>query len=313
MAPFVKADTIWFNGAFVPWDDARVHVMAHGLHYGTGVFEGIRSYETDDGPAVFRLDEHIARLFASAALYELEIPYSAAELTAATLELLTRNRLTRTYIRPIAFFDAHSLNLWPRDIPVSVAIAAMPLGAYLGEGLTKGVRVCISSVRRFDASAIPTTGKACGQYVNSVRAVQEALRRGFDEAIFLNQRGEVAEGSGENLFVIKHGAIVTNGEEADILPGITRASVLELASTLGIASQVRALSIADLTSADELFFTGTAAEVTPVVNVDGRAVGSGTPGPITLRLQQAFFDVVHGRDPRFRRWLAFAPAAEVLG
>jgi branched-chain amino acid aminotransferase len=313
MAPFVKADTIWFNGAFVPWDDARVHVMAHGLHYGTGVFEGIRSYETDDGPAVFRLDEHIARLFASAALYELEIPYSAAELTAATLELLTRNRLTRTYIRPIAFFDAHSLNLWPRDIPVSVAIAAMPLGAYLGEGLTKGVRVCISSVRRFDASAIPTTGKACGQYVNSVRAVQEALRRGFDEAIFLNQRGEVAEGSGENLFVIKDGAIVTNGEEADILPGITRASVLELASTLGIASQVRALSIADLTSADELFFTGTAAEVTPVVNVDGRAVGSGTPGPITLRLQQAFFDVVHGRDPRFRRWLAFAPAAEVLG
>jgi branched-chain amino acid aminotransferase len=313
MAPFVKADTIWFNGAFVPWDDARVHVMAHGLHYGTGVFEGIRSYETDDGPAVFRLDEHIARLFASAALYELEIPYSAAELTAATLELLTRNRLTRTYIRPIAFFDAHSLNLWPRDIPVSVAIAAMPLGAYLGEGLTKGVRVCISSVRRFDASAIPTTGKACGQYVNSVRAVQEALRRGFDEAIFLNQRGEVAEGSGENLFVIKDGAIVTNGEEADILPGITRASVLELASTLGIASQVRALSIADLTSADELFFTGTAAEVTPVVNVDGRAVGSGTPGPITLRLQEAFFDVVHGRDPRFRRWLAFAPAAEVLG
>jgi branched-chain amino acid aminotransferase len=313
MAPFVKADTIWFNGAFVPWDDARVHVMAHGLHYGTGVFEGIRSYETDDGPAVFRLDEHIARLFASAALYELEIPYSAAELTAATLELLTRNRLTRTYIRPIAFFDAHSLNLWPRDIPVSVAIAAMPLGAYLGEGLTKGVRVCISSVRRFDASAIPTTGKACGQYVNSVRAVQEALRRGFDEAIFLNQRGEVAEGSGENLFVIKDGAIITNGEEADILPGITRASVLELASTLGIASQVRALSIADLTSADELFFTGTAAEVTPVVNVDGRAVGSGTPGPITLRLQEAFFDVVHGRDPRFRRWLAFAPAAEVLG
>ena len=308
MAPFVKADLIWYNGAFVPWDDARLHVMAHGLHYGTGVFEGIRSYATDDGPAVFRLDDHITRLFASAALYELEIPYSAAELTAATLELLTRNRLTRTYIRPIAFFDAHSLTLWPRECPVSVAIAAMPLGAYLGEGLTKGVRVCISSVRRFDASAIPTTGKACGQYVNSVRAVQEALRRGFDEAIFLNQRGEVAEGSGENLFVIKGGAIVTNGEEADILPGITRASVLELASTLGLPTTVRPISIADLTSADELFFTGTAAEVTPVVDVDGRPVGTGTPGPVTLRLQQAFFDVVHGRDPRFRHWLAFAPA-----
>ena len=308
MAPFVKAETIWFNGAFVPWDDARVHVMAHGLHYGTGVFEGIRSYQTDDGPAVFRLDDHLARLFASAALYELEIPYSAAELTSATLELLTRNRLTRTYIRPIAFFDAHSLNLWPRECPVSVAIAAMPLGAYLGDGLTKGVRVCISSVRRFDASAIPTTAKACGQYVNSVRAVQEALRRGFDEAIFLNQRGEVAEGSGENLFLVKGDAIITNGEEAGVLPGITRASVLELASTLGIPSRVAPISIADLTSADELFFTGTAAEVTPIVDVDGRPVGAGTPGPVTLRLQQAFFDVVHGRDPRFRHWLSSASA-----
>lgn len=308
MAPFTKAETIWFNGAFVPWDDARVHVMAHGLHYGTGVFEGIRSYATDDGPAVFRLDDHIARLFASAALYELEIPYTAAQLSSATLELLTRNGLTSTYIRPIAFFDARSLSLWPRECPVTVAIAAMPLGAYLGEGLTKGVRVCISSVRRFDASAIPTTGKACGQYVNSVRAVQEALRRGFDEAIFLNQRGEVAEGSGENLFVITNGGLVTNGVEADILPGITRASVLEIASALGIPTRVAPLSIDDLRSADELFFTGTAAEVTPVVNVDGRPVGSGAPGPITLRLQQTFFDAAHGRDPRFRRWLAYATA-----
>lgn len=309
MAPFVKSETIWFNGEFIPWDAARVHVMAHGLHYGTGVFEGIRSYATDDGPAVFRLDDHIARLFASAALYELEIPYTAEQLTTATLELLTRNGLTRTYIRPIAFFDAHSLTLWPRECPVSVAIAAMPLGAYLGEGLTRGVRVCISSVRRFDASAIPTTGKACGQYVNSVRAVQEALRRGFDEAIFLNQRGEVAEGSGENLFLVKNGGIITNGVEADVLPGITRASVLELATTLGIATRVSPIAPADLTSADELFFTGTAAEVTPIVDVDGRKVGTGTPGPVTLRLQQAFFDVVHGRDPRFRKWLSYAPAA----
>ena len=312
MAPFVKSDTIWFNGAFVPWEAACVHVMAHGLHYGTGVFEGIRSYATDDGPAVFRLDDHIARLFASAALYELEIPYTAAELTSATLDLLIRNGLSRTYIRPIAFFDAHSLTLWPRECPVSVAIAAMPLGAYLGEGITKGVRVCISSVRRFDASAIPTTGKACGQYVNSVRAVQEALRRGFDEAIFLNQRGDVAEGSGENLFLVQGDTIVTNGEEAGVLPGITRASVLELASTLGIPSRVASISIDDLTSADELFFTGTAAEVTPVVNVDGRPVSGGTPGPLTLRLQQAYFDVVHGRDARFRHWLSFTTDTKEL-
>ena len=306
MAPFVKAETLWFNGAFVPWEDARVHVMAHGLHYGTGVFEGLRSYDTADGPAIFRLHDHYVRLFASAALYELEIPYTADQLESATIELLKRNRLTRTYIRPIAFFDVHSLNLWPRECPVSVAIAAMPHGTYLAEGTTKGVRVCISSVRRFDASAIPTTGKACGQYVNSVRAVQEALRRGFDEAIFLNQRGEVAEGSGENLFLVQGDTIVTNDEDAGVLPGITRASVLELAAALGIPSRVAPITIDDLRSADELFFTGTAVEVSPIRDVDGQAVGDGRPGPVTTRIQKAFFDVVHGRDARYRHWLSFA-------
>ena len=306
MAPFEKAETLWYNGAFVPWEDARVHVMAHGLHYGTGVFEGLRSYPTADGPAIFRLQDHYARLFASAAMYELEIPYSADQLASATLELLTRNRLTSTYIRPIAFFDVHSLNVWPRECPVSVAIAAMPKGAYLADGTTKGVRVCISSVRRFDASAIPTTAKACGQYINSVRAVQEALRRGFDEAIFLNQRGEVAEGSGENLFLVQGDGIVTNGEDAGVLPGITRASVLEIAAALGIPSRVAPISIEDLKSADELFFTGTAVEVTPIRDVDGQPVGNGRPGPVTMRIQQAYFDVVHGRDPRYRHWLSFA-------
>jgi branched-chain amino acid aminotransferase len=306
VAPFVKAETLWFNGAFVPWEDARVHVMAHGLHYGTGVFEGLRSYDTAKGPAIFRLHDHYARLFASAALYELEIPYPAEQLAAATLELLQRNRLTRTYIRPIAFFDAHSLNVWPRECPVSVAIAAMPSGTYLADGTTKGVRVCISSVRRFDASAIPTTGKACGQYINSVRAVQEALRRGFDEAIFLNQRGEVAEGSGENLFLVQGDTIVTNDEDAGVLPGITRASVLEIAAALGIPSRIAPITVEDLRSADELFFTGTAVEVTSIRDVDGQAVGDGRPGPITLRIQKAYFDVVHGRDPRYRHWLSFA-------
>lgn len=306
MAPFVKAETLWFNGAFVPWEDARVHVMAHGLHYGTGVFEGLRSYDTADGPAIFRLHDHYVRLFASAALYELEIPYTAEQLEAATVELLTRNRITRTYIRPIAFFDVHSLNLWPRECPVSVAIAAMPHGTYLSEGTTKGVRVCISSVRRFDASAIPTTAKACGQYVNSVRAVQEALRRGFDEAIFLNQRGEVAEGSGENLFLVQGDTIVTNDEDAGVLPGITRASVLELAAALGIPSRIAPITLEDLRSADELFFTGTAVEVSPIRDLDGQPVGDGRPGPVTTRIQQAFFDVVHGRDARYRHWLSFA-------
>jgi branched-chain amino acid aminotransferase len=307
MAGFDKADTIWFNGAFVPWDEARVHVMAHGLHYGTGVFEGLRSYGTPDGPAVFRLPEHISRMFESAAMYEMEIPYSADQLVAATVELIRRNRLVDTYIRPIAYFDAYSLSVWPRECPVSVAIAAMPrTGAYLGAGASEGVRVCISSVRRFDSSAMPTTGKACGQYLNSVRAVQDAMRRGFDEAIFLNQHGEVAEGSGENLFIVRDGGIVTNDADAGVLMGITRASILELAGTLGIPSRVASITLDDLRSADELFFTGTAVEVTPIKELDGQAVSGGRRGPITTRLQQAFLEIVGGRDPRFRRWLTYA-------
>jgi branched-chain amino acid aminotransferase len=306
MAGFDKTETIWFNGAFVPWDEARVHVMAHGLHYGTGVFEGLRSYGTPDGTAVFRLQDHITRMFESAAMYEMEIPYSAAELADATLELLRRNHLVDTYIRPIAYFDAHSLSVWPRGCPVSVAIAAMPRkGAYLGAGASEGVRVCISSVRRFDASAIPTTGKACGQYLNSVRAVQDAMRRGFDEAIFLNQRGEVAEGSGENLFVVKDGAMTTNDEEAGVLMGITRASVLELAGALGIPVRIAPITVDDLRGADELFFTGTAVEVTPIKDLDGQPVNGGLRGPVTTRVQQAFLDVVKGRDPRYRHWLAY--------
>ena len=306
MAGFERADTIWFNGSFVPWDEARVHVMAHGLNYGTGVFEGLRSYGTSEGPAIFRLHDHIARMFESAAMYEMEIPYSAEVLENATLELIRRNGLIDTYIRPIAYFDAYSLSVWPRGCPVSVAIAAMPRkGAYLGAGASDGVRVCISSVRRFDSAAIPTTGKACGQYLNSVRAVQDAMRRGFDEAIFLNQHGEVAEGSGENLFVVRGGALVTNDADAGILLGITRASVLELAATLGIPARVAPITLDDLRSADELFFTGTAVEVTPIKDLDGVAVGGGARGPVTARIQQAFVNIVQGRDPRFRHWLSF--------
>lgn len=306
MAGFERAETIWFNGTFVPWDEARVHVMAHGLHYGTGVFEGLRSYGTPEGPAIFRLHDHITRMFESAAMYEMEIPYSAEALVEATLALIRRNGLIDTYIRPIAYFDAYSLSVWPRGCPVSVAIAAMPRkGAYLGAHAADGVRVCISSVRRFDSAAIPTTGKACGQYLNSVRAVQDAMRRGFDEAIFLNQQGEVAEGSGENLFVVRDGLLVTNAADAGILMGITRASVLELAAALGVPSRVAPITLDDLRSADELFFTGTAVEVTPIKELDGVAISGGTRGPVTARLQQAFLNIVQGRDPRYRHWLAY--------
>ncbi|MGH9410219.1 MAG: branched-chain amino acid transaminase [Vicinamibacterales bacterium] len=307
MAPFEQAKTIWFNGRFVPWDEARVHVLAHGLNYGTGVFEGIRSYETADGPAIFRLRDHLERMRASAALYEIEIPYTIDALIEATVELIRQNALGRAYLRPIAFFDAYSLDVWPRGCPVSVAIAAMPRGSYLGDGLTSGVRVAISSVRRFDDAAIPASGKSCGQYVNSVRAVQYAMRRGFDEAIFLNQRGEVSEGSGENLFLVRGGAIVTNDVSSGALMGITRASILEIAGALGVPTRVARLSVNDLKGADELFFTGTAVEVTPIRELDGDPVSGGRPGPVTLGLQRAFFDVVHGRDPRFRGWLTVVP------
>jgi branched-chain amino acid aminotransferase len=304
MAGFTPTETIWFNGAFVPWQDAQVHVMAHALHYGSGVFEGIRCYATPEGPAVFRLDEHIARLFQSADAYELEIPYSADALKAATLELISRNRVTDAYIRPIAFFGAHTLTVWPKGCPVVVAIAAMPLGAYL-QGRDHGTRVTVSSVRKFDSAAIPSYAKACGQYVNSVRAVQEALRRGFDEALLLNAKGEIAEGSGENLFVVKNGSVTTNEVDASILPGITRDSVLTIAKDLGIPSRMRPLTLNDLSDADELFFSGTAVEVTPIKDVDGRMIGNGKPGPITSRIQQTFFDIVQGKRLEYRHWLAF--------
>ena len=310
MPPFQRADTIWFNGALVPWDAARVHVLAHGLHYGTGVFEGVRSYDTPDGPAIFRLREHMTRLLASASLYEMTVPYSLDELMAATVELVRENGLSHAYIRPLAFFDAYSLDVWPRGCPVSMVIAAMPRGSYLGAGVTAGVRVTISSVRRFNDDAIPVSGKSSGQYVNSVRAVQDAQRRGFDEALFLNGQGEVAEGSGENLFVVRGGAIVTNDAGAGALMGITRASVLELAAELGIEAGVSRITIDDLRNADELFFTGTAVEVTPIRELDGQAIGDGSPGPVTRRLQQEFFDVVQGRRERWRHWLTYVRESE---
>jgi branched-chain amino acid aminotransferase len=303
---FTPTEKIWFNGKLVPWQDATVHVLAHGLHYGTGVFEGMRSYQTAEGPAVFRLDMHLERFFQSAAVYELPIPYSTQQLAEATLEVVRANRLDNAYIRPIAFFDASTLSVWTKDCPVSVAIAGFPSGAYLPGGLENGVRVTVSSVRKFPSNAMPATGKACGQYINSVRAVQDAQRRGFDEAILLNQRGEVSEGSGENIFVVKHGTVMTNDADADILLGVTRATILELARDLSIPARIQNLTVHDVMTADELFFSGTAVEVTPVREVDGRTIGDGKPGAITRRIQQTFFEAARGQRPEYRRWLAFA-------
>lgn len=302
MAGFTKTDSIWLNGTFVPWDDAQVHILSHTLHYGSGVFEGIRSYRTDQGPAVFRLDAHFNRFFESAALLELELPYSLAELMDATLELVRRNRLEDAYLRPIALHGPYSLAVWPQGCPVIVAIAGFPMGTYLAG---ESVRVTVSPIRRFNASALPAYGKTCGQYVNSIRAVQDALRRGFQEAILLNVRGEVAEGSGENLFLVKNGVLVTNDASADILMGITRDAVLQIARDLGIPTEVRGIRPAELLAADELFFSGTAVEITPIGEVDGTAINGGRMGPVTERIRTRFFDIVRGRQPEYQHWLAY--------
>jgi branched-chain amino acid aminotransferase len=301
---YTPTDSIWFNGQLVPWGEAKVHVLAHGLQYGTGVFEGMKSYPTADGPAIFRLDAHLERFYKSAELYDLAIPYSLQTLTDASLEVIRANKLEAAYMRPVAFFDAGTLSVWTKECPVSVAIAAVPTAKYLANA-DAGVRVTVSPIRKFDSSAIPAWAKACGQYINSARAVNDAQRRGFDEALLLNSAGLVAEGSGENLFVVKGGAIVTNDKDASILMGVTRASVLEIAKGLGIDARVADISVDDVMAADELFFTGTAVEVTAIREVDGREISGGKPGPITRRIQDTFNQAVRGELPQYRRWLSF--------
>jgi len=308
MSDIPKVESIWMDGKFVPWDSAQVHVTTHCLHYGTGVFEGVRSYVTSDGTAVFRLDAHLKRFFNSASLYEMEIPYTEQQLNRAILELVGRNNIGNGYIRPIAFFGAHSMSVWPQGCPVSVALIAFPRGEYLGkEGVEGGVRVMFASTRRFHSSMIPTAGKACGQYINSVRAVQEAFRKGYDEAILLNAEGNVAEGSGENLFIVKNGTVITNDADASILMGITRDAILQMARDLGLPVQIRAMTQQDVLTADEVFFSGTAVEVTPIREVDNTVIGNGSRGPVTERIQTTFFDTVHGRLDKYRHWLSYVP------
>jgi branched-chain amino acid aminotransferase len=305
MAGFTKTQSIWMNGRLVPWDAAQVHVTAHALQYGTGVFEGMRSYDTPDGAAIFRLDAHIKRLAASASHYELELPYSYDQLCEASLEVVRANGLENAYLRPLAFFDSFSFSVWPKDCPVTVAVIGVPGKPYLA-GQEGGVRIMLSQTRRIDKSTLPPFVKACGHYTNSVRAAQEALRAGYDDAILLNAEGDVAEGSGANLFVVRKGALITNDVDASIVMGITRDSVLTIARDLGLPTEVRKLSLADVQSADELFFSGTAVEITPIRQLDDRVIGDGTPGPITRRLQKTFYDAVHGRVPRYQHWLSLA-------
>jgi branched-chain amino acid aminotransferase len=304
------------NGQIVDWRDATLHVSAHALHYGAGVFEGIRCYETADGPALFRLDAHLDRLLASAEMYGLALPYTREELEEAICETIERNEFASCYVRPICYYGSSSLSVHPRNCPVEVAILAWPWETYLGaEGLERGVRVKVSSITKFHSRMMPTTAKACGSYINSMLAVREAQAAGYDEALLLDERGNVAEGSGENLFIVNGGRLLTNDERSSILPGITRDAVIKIADDLGYTVNVGMIRLGDLYSADEAFFTGTAAEVTPVRELGDAEIGGGGRGPVTEKIQRAFFDASAGRDSRYKNWLHYVarrPAALAL-
>jgi branched-chain amino acid aminotransferase len=292
---------IWMNGELVDWADAKIHVGTHGLHYGSGVFEGIRCYETPDGPAVFRLDEHLKRLDNSARLLSMELPYTTQALREATFELIGANGLSECYLRPIAFFGYGELGVAARDNPVDTVIMSWPWGAYLGEeGLRQGIRAKISSWQRIGANVIPHVAKATGVYLNSMLAVTEANRAGYDEAILLTAEGYVADGSGENIFVVRDGEISTPSLSTSILPGITRDTVIQIAQDLGYRVSEQNIIRSDLYLADEVFMCGTAAEVTPLRSIDDYEFGVGS---ITLKIQDAYLDTVRGRTERWAHWL----------
>ncbi len=298
---------IWMDGELVPWAEAQVHVLTHGLHYGTGAFEGIRAYETDKGAAVFRLTAHMERLARSAKAMGIPLDYGVDELVKVSKEVLTVNGLTSGYLRPIIFFGTGSMGLNPAGANVHVVIAAWEWGAYLGEeGVQNGIRVAVSSWRRISHDAFMPNAKITGGYVNSVLAKTAAVRAGYDEAILLNAEGVVAEGSGENLFMVRDGIVYTPPTSAGALDGITQDAVRTLLTDAGYDVREATITRTDLYYADELFFTGTAAEVTPVREVDDKPVGTGKPGPITRFAQEAFMDAVTGKNERHSDWLEYA-------
>jgi branched-chain amino acid aminotransferase len=306
MAARLHGEKIWLDGRMLPWDEAQVHVLTHTLHYGLGVFEGIRCYRTDDGrSAVFRLPEHVRRLFESAHINLMSIPFSREVITQAVIESLRANGLAEGYIRPLAFIGDGVMGLNPADNPIRVAVIAWAWGKYLGEeGMERGIRCRVSSFTRHHVNAKMQKGKTCGDYVNSILAKREALLDGYDEAILLDTTGLVAEASGENLFVVRDGEIKTP-PLANVLEGITRSSVIEIARDKGMTVSEVPITRDELYVADEVFLTGTAAEVTPVREVDHRQVGAGRRGPVTKALQDGFFDAVAGRNPKYERWLSY--------
>ena len=301
-----KSEFIWFDGEFVPWERAQVHVLTHTLHYGMGVFEGIRCYETTDRrSAVFRLRDHTRRLFASAHILNIAIPFTEDAIDAACLETIRRNKLRECYIRPLVFLGEGEMGLRATSNPVRVSIVVWPWGSYLGdEGVRNGIRVKTSSFQRFHVNTLMTKAKAVGHYVNSILANQEAVRSGYDEALMLDTDGFVAEASGENLFIVRDGVVKTP-PLTSVLPGITRATLITLLRERGHVLVEDRFTRDEVYIADEAFFTGTAAEVTPVRELDDRAIGTGKPGPVTAAMQEAYFSLIRGGDSRHLDWLAY--------
>jgi branched-chain amino acid aminotransferase len=304
--PIQPVDKIWMDGKLVDWEDATVHVLTHALHYGSGVFEGVRAYETKRGAAVFRLQDHIRRLFRSAHVYQMAIPFSQDELCQAVKDTVRENGLKACYIRPLVYRGYGEMGLNPLPAPVNVTVAVWPWGTYLGEeSLETGVRAKISSWKRSDHNILPPGAKATGQYINSGLAKVEALNAGYDEGVMLNMAGHVTDGPGENIFIVKDGVLYTPPFSAGCLDGITRDSIITIAGDLGYTVMERNLSRFDLYTAEEAFYTGTAAEVVPIREIDDRTVGSNGRGPITKELQQTFFGAARGDDPKYEHWLAY--------
>ena len=302
MSPLQKVDKIWMDGALVDWDDAQIHVLTHTLHYGSGVFEGIRAYKTSRGAAVFRLTDHINRLFDSAKIFMIDVPFGVDELIEATKETVRANGLDECYIRPLVYLGYGEMGLNPLPCPVNVSIAVWPWGTYLGdEGIKNGVKVKISSWQRHDPNAMPPAAKGTGMYINSSLAKVEAIKAGYDEAILLNPQGQVSECTGENLFVVRHGKVLTPPVSAGALEGITRDSIMTVARDLGFEVEERDLLRTDLYLAEEAFLTGTAAEVVPIRSVDDRELGE--PGPITRQVQETYFATVRGEVDQYKEWL----------
>ncbi len=301
-----QVDKIWMDGGFVPWEEARIHVLTHTLHYGLGVFEGIRCYAcTGGGSAVFRLKEHVDRLFDSAHISQIRIPFGREEISGAILETLRVNGLKEAYIRPIVFIGDGEMGIYVENYNVRVAVAAWPWGAYLGEeGLERGIRVKISSFTRQHVNISMTKAKVCGNYVNSIMAKREAVLAGYDEALLLDNEGYVSEGSGENIFIVRNGLIKTT-PSAGVLSGITRDSVISILEDEGMTVREERFTRDELYTAEEVFFTGTAAEITPVREVDNRTIGSGHPGPVTRKVQEVYFRAVKGEEERYREWLTY--------